>query len=240
MHGSEARGRDNFSYRLSLAVLAVVLVGFVPTYWSPMLHGIGPRTPLHHVHGAVIFAWYGLQAWQARLVWRGRTPAHRELGLAGIALATLVVALGWALALVSLRYRLATVGPEVAANIFLFNVSDISLFAGLATAAFANTRRPMMHKRLIAAANIAMLDVAVFRWVNLLHLPEPAGDYLSALLPDLLLIALVVHDRRTIGRVHGATWAAIAAIATVHLLTPLIAYDSAAIPVATAFAGIAG
>ena len=43
------------------------------------------------------------------------------------------------------------------------------------------------------------------------------------LLADLFLIALIFHDRRTLGRVHPATWVVILVLIPIHVATPFLA-----------------
>jgi hypothetical protein len=74
-----------------------------------------------------------------------------------------------------------------------------------------------------------MLQAAVGRWFFLfLAPPRPAGrltspppvfvSVLPSLLVDLLVVAAMVHDRRTRGRVHPAYWIAGSAVLAVQVL----------------------
>lgn len=69
------------------------------------------------------------------------------------------------------------------------------------------------------------MSPALSRW--LLFIPEaPPWTDLLPNLPDLFLVALAMHDLRTLGRVHPATWWCIALLVPIHIVTPfLIASD---------------
>ena len=92
-----------FYARMSWVMLGVGLVGFAPTYWVPMLLGTLRATPLTHLHALLFYGWLLLLCWQATLVAQGRTPRHREVGVAGVSLATAMIFVGLAMAVQSLR-----------------------------------------------------------------------------------------------------------------------------------------
>src|SRR4051812_24142213 len=72
----------------------VVLAGFAPSYYLNSFFGVADLTALKHVHGVVMTAWFVLFFVQARLAATGRIATHRQLGVAGIFVAMLVVTLG--------------------------------------------------------------------------------------------------------------------------------------------------
>src|SRR6185369_9897622 len=81
------------------------------------------------------------------------------------------------------------------------------VFAGLAGTAIYLRQRPETHKRLILLATISLLGAATTRIGRILGLVFPAIGplpFFGLMLTDLFLIALIVHDWRTIARVHAA------------------------------------
>src|SRR5262245_20961730 len=92
---------------MAVICLAVGLIGFTPTYWIPLLRGTFDIPPLTHVHALFCYGWLLLFLRQTTLVASGRTGRHRELGLAGIALATGMCFVGLGMAIVSLKRVLA-------------------------------------------------------------------------------------------------------------------------------------
>jgi hypothetical protein len=78
-------------------------------------------------------------------------------------------------------------------------------------------------------ATISILQAAVGRWFLLLFAParavgELAGPppvgvtVISGLVVDLLIVAAMIHDRRTRGQVHRVYWIAGAAVLAVQVL----------------------
>ena len=73
---------------MALACVAIAFGGFMPTYWAKLAGGSFRGAPILHIHGTLFFAWTLFFAAQTTLVATGRTPNHRQWGLAGISLAT--------------------------------------------------------------------------------------------------------------------------------------------------------
>lgn len=197
--------RTRFFAHSALAMMVLTLLSFTVTYFMPLAAGTPDTRPLIHVHAAAFFAWIFLYAFQAHLVATGRTPRHRELGLAALLVSGAMIPLGWAAALAAVERRRAT-GDPLPWSSTAFNVVDMSLFAlMIALAVITVTRRPDWHRRFMFGAAITLLGPAMSR----LFIPFPDAPPFSwldpALLADLFFVALIVHDRRTLGRVHVAT-----------------------------------
>ncbi len=98
---SQRRYDRAFYGGISIALALTVFAGFGPTYYfrmfdqAPMatLSG-GPMTPLVHAHAALFSAWVLLFIVQTALVAQHKVAVHRRLGIAGGALAGLMVAVG--------------------------------------------------------------------------------------------------------------------------------------------------
>lgn len=108
------------------------------------------------------------------------------------------------------------------------SVSGIVLFVAPVAYAVLNVRRPDVHKRVMLVATVSILQAGVGRWFLLLLAPPQAAGAAgsppvavtipSALATNLLIVAAMVHDRRTRGAVHRAYWIAGAALLAVQLL----------------------
>ena len=96
------RDRRFFS-GIALVIAGVVFIGFAPTYYLKGVFGTPELAPLFHLHGLLFSAWIALLVVQTQLVARGRTGLHRRLGVAGGALAVLMVAAGLAAAIAAAR-----------------------------------------------------------------------------------------------------------------------------------------
>lgn len=213
--------RSRFYARSALAMLALTLISFTLTYYTPLVTGSRHFPPIYHIHGLAFFGWIFLYAWQTHLVAEGKPARHREFGLAGIALSALMVPLGVALAIAAVHRRAAMGNPHPL-DFTLYNVVDITSFAVLMTASIASvTRHIEWHRRFTFAAATALLGPATSR-LFLPPFPEifPLTDFACNLLADLFLVALAFHDRKTIGRIHPATLWCLCVMVPIHLLTP--------------------
>ncbi|TPE62883.1 hypothetical protein FJQ54_05030 [Sandaracinobacter neustonicus] len=226
--------RSRFFVRMALLALLIALAGFMPTYWLPMISGRS-FPPILHLHGAIFISWTLLFLWQSWLVASGRTADHRQWGLVGIALATTMV-ISVLLAVEASYVAAARIGMEPQARAFSsVSLLGISAFAGLIVVAIRNVRHPDVHRRLMLASFVPMLQAAVARWFQL-ALPPPPGavgppPVFVAIPPGLLtwivfIGALALHDRRVLGRIHPATKAG-AAVTLAAILLPLLVGNSA-------------
>jgi hypothetical protein len=217
-----------FYARMAAVCVAVAFVGFAPTYWVPMLRGTLTVAPIAHLHAVFFYGWVLLFWWQATLASSGRMERHREFGVAGVALASGMLFVGMGMAVNSIRVaELAGAGPSARA-FSIVPVLGIVLFVALIGVAVLNVRRPDVHKRVMLVATISTLHAGVGRWfVTFLAPPgaaEAAGSppvavsVMPGLVTDLLIVAAMVHDRRTSGRVHAAYWVAGGVVLAVQLL----------------------
>lgn len=159
---------------LTFSCLAVAVLGFLPTYWLVMARGSLQAHPLIHMHAAAFYGWCGFLVFQSWLVVRGRTLTHREWGMAGISLATLVFLLG-VLTAIHAGARWTSAGFAEGARAFLIiPISSIVMFAAFVAVAIMNVRRPETHKRYMLGATVIMLGAPVARWFLVLLAPPLA------------------------------------------------------------------
>jgi hypothetical protein len=236
--GGVATARERFYVRMAAVFIAVAVVGFAPTYWIPMLRGTLDVPPFAHVHAAVFYGWTLLFLKQTLLAASGRAARHRELGVAGVALATAMLFVGLAMSVSSLR-RFDAGGLSEAGRAFsIVSFTAIALFCALFVVAVVNVRKPDVHKRFMLVATVSLLQAAIARWFVYFLAPDvPAGvlappppitvTILPAVLANLLVVWAMLHDRRTIGHVHRAYWLAGAAlVATQVVRLPLSTTDA--------------
>ena len=209
--------------------LAVGVLGFAPTYWVPMLRGSLQVEPLTHIHAFLFYGWLVLFWWQATLVSDGRTPRHREIGVAGVSLATAMCFVGLTTALQTVRQQQAAGYDEAARAFSIVPIGSVALFACLFAIAVVYVKRPEIHKRFMSVATASLLQAGLARWFLLfLAPPRPAGavappppvvvSLFPGLLIDLFIVAMMIHDRRTLSRVHPAYWVAGAIVLAFQVL----------------------
>jgi hypothetical protein len=218
--------RSRFFVRMAGLSLFIALAGFLPTYWLPMVQGRS-FPPILHIHGVIFVGWNLLLFWQASLVANGRTPDHRSWGMVGIALATAMV-ISVPLAVLNSYAAAARIGMEPQARAFsVVPITGIAAFALLFTLAVRNVHRPDVHRRLMIAATVPLLQAAVARWFQVALTPPGAvgpPPIMVALPPGLLVSAvffgaMAVHDKRTSGLLHPTTMASAAFVVAIQVLT---------------------
>jgi hypothetical protein len=233
-----ATATDRFYARMAVVCLAVGVIGFAPTYWVPLLRGGLDVPPLAHAHALVFYGWLLLFVRQSALAASGQYVRHRAWGLFGIALASGMVFVGAGMAIHSLKASIAD-GFEPAARAFtLVPVSGIVLFAILFALAIANVRDSEVHKRLMLVNTAGLLQAAAGRWFVLFLAPPTAPGVavspppvfvtvMPGLVVDLLIVAGMIYDWRTRGRVHRVYWIAGGVTLAVQVLRVPLSQTSA-------------
>lgn len=195
------------------AIAVLAFGGFFASFWAPLATGAFAASPVVYLHGFLFSAWTLFFFGQAWLATHGQITSHRALGLLGIAIATTMTFVGLWTALDALNAAVEQ-GFEAAGRRFaIVPITGIIFFAVVVGLAVANVRRPETHMRLMLLASISILHAAIGRIVRAVVAPNapPPGvgapapvefTYLPGALVDLLLVAAIVLDWRTRGKVH--------------------------------------
>ncbi len=219
----------HFYVRMAAACVAVAVIGFAPTYWLPLVRGTLNVPPIAHLHATVFYGWTLLFLLQTWLAANRRLARHRAWGVFGVALVTTMCFVGMATAITSLK-QLTADGFGAAARAFsIVPVSGIVFFAALFTLALIKVKQVETHKRLMLVATVSLLQAAVGRTFLTFLAPIAVGGgpvspppvfvtIMPGLISDLLIVAAMVHDRRTIGRVHPVYWIAGGALVAQQVL----------------------
>lgn len=202
-----------FFVSMAVAMAAATLVGFGPTYFFAALNDAPTPvlTPAIHIHGGLCTAWVFLLIVQTALVAAGRRDIHRKLGIAGGVVAAAIIASGLYVALHSQRrvHTDATADTFADPYVFLiFPMSSITLFAVFVTLAIVKRRAADSHKRLMLLATASLIIPALARMVtqaNALLGSSFVPVVGAVVLVNGFLIALLVHDFHTRGRLHPVT-----------------------------------
>jgi hypothetical protein len=212
-------GRSPRRFYVALAALMtlLVVVGFWPSYYGPLLRGTARTPAILHVHGVIFIGWMALLIVQATLAARGRVAAHRALGNIGIGYGVFVWLVGLLVSFAApvIHVHAAEWSVDDAAAFLPIPLGDMLLFGGFFAAAVLNRHKPELHKRLMLLATVAILFAAAFRL-------EAAGVPMVAALalwfaPVVLCMAYDLVKR---GRIHGVYWVGLAAMALALLRLP--------------------
>lgn len=211
---------------------------FTALVWLGVVSGFGTDSFNHlrkfgldypwivHVHAVAFVGYLVLFTTQVALVRNDRLDIHRKLGMAGAALAALMVVLGPATALIvhGIQYTATGATPEFLA----VQLTDMLAFAGLTGAGLLLRKTSSAHKRLMLMGLIYISDAGFGRFLNGFA-AAPLGEgvvgtavaiYLGS---DLLLLGLGAYDLLTRGRLHpayvaGLVWALLLQVTALTLL----------------------
>ena len=199
------RRRERLFYTgMTVVFLLLVFAGFARSYYlKPYFSTPPPMTPLLHLHGLLFTSWIVLLFAQTTLVAANQTRVHRRLGVAGGALAGLMVLVGTTTAVVRAKGVEPPPGSPSPLAFLTIPLGDMLVFALLVGAAFYYRRRVDVHKRLMLLATITLLPAAVARLPFDLFLQ--GGPLVFFGLPDLFILVILLYDLLTRGRPHRAT-----------------------------------
>lgn len=205
-----------FYVRLAVVFAAVTLFSFVPTYWQPLIAGrLEGGAPALHVHAFLFAVWPLLFLAQTYLAASSRMDVHRALGFLGAGLAVAMIWSGLWVTAYSINVQTALGYPFEARGFAIISFTKILFFGVCVALAISTVRRPGVHKRLMVLAMLPLVHAALPRILFALFAPpgspqrpglgEPPPTLVSvpgAIVIDLLLLAVVIYDRRATGRFH--------------------------------------
>jgi hypothetical protein len=172
----------------------LVIVGFSRAYYLRPFFDLGPLySDLVRFHAVVMTGWILLFATQAWLVSSKRVRLHMKLGLAGVAMAILVLVTGYLVSVGAVAHQTAADRGGIPPLVFLvIPIADLVLFVIFFGLAIAWRKRPAEHKRLmlLTAANFLPPAAARFPVESLLAL----GPIWIFGVPTVLTIAALVYD----------------------------------------------
>jgi len=151
---------------LTAAILfpLLVLVGYFKSYYFSAFFDVRPvANALVHVHAAVMTLWVVYFTTQIALIRSKNVKLHMTMGMAGIALAVLVVVVGMMTAYDSHLVRGAAPPGMNPHQFFVIPVFDMSLFVTFFAGAIYYRKRPAEHKILMLMTAINFLPAAVAR-----------------------------------------------------------------------------
>lgn len=203
---------EPFFRRIAIAMALVIVAGFSTQYLAG--RSTFAARPLVHVHGIAFMTWVGLFVAQSWLATRGPIALHRKLGWIGA---------GWIAVLVLLGFWITTDVTQRGTAPFFFrpqhfliaNPLTAIVFAALAWTAIHMRKRTDWHMRLHICAMVAILGPGFGR---LLPMPLliPYAFEAAGLAAMLFILAGMIRDKRSMGKVHAAwRWGLLANLAVI-------------------------
>lgn len=207
----DARARDRtFFTAAAIANALIIAIGFGYSTYARLQLGDtrfgGPSlTTMVRLHAAVSTAWTILLIVQARLIVRHRVRIHRQLGIAGAFIAAALVGLGWIVAVAAMGRAVSAGEPAatMALRFFILPFQELVVFTILICAALWLRTSGDHHKRLMLLGTLALIPAGTTRPFPPNSLPSTLTMF--GLAEALFLLALTLHDWRTLGHVGRAT-----------------------------------
>lgn len=142
----------------------LVLAGYFKSYYFSSFFDVRPvANALVHAHGIVMSAWVIYFVAQVALIRSKNVKLHMTMGMAGIALALIVVVVGMATAVDAQLVRGSAPPDTNPHSFFILPVSDMTLFVIFFAGAIYYRKRPAEHKSLMLLTAINFLPAALFR-----------------------------------------------------------------------------
>lgn len=199
MESAETRERKFFLI-MSVVISLLTVAGFG---LNVMRGQAVPNPPLlFHIHALAYIGWLVLAVTQAALALSNNIKRHRLVGMIALAWLPVLVILGLAMTIASLRLHGGP--PVLGTSEFLFvNSMHVVSFAALTGVAVAMWRKTDWHRRLMLCGLASIGAPGIARLLPLPLFVPYVFPVLIAAAMVFPLIALVVDLRRT-GRVHPA------------------------------------
>jgi hypothetical protein len=208
-----------FYTSMGLAIAATTFWGFSASFYLSRWLTPPPTTPdwtpLLYVHAAAFTGWMVLMVSQPMLVASRNLRLHRRIGYLGAALAAAMVVLGNLAAIAAMHVGFRGLGdPMVFYAVPFF---AINTFAVAVLLAILWRNRAETHKRLILLSNVPLLGAAVARIP--LDAIQAGAPFSFIFGPDLVILAGMLYDWRTRGRVHPVwIWGGLAMVGSQILM----------------------
>jgi hypothetical protein len=146
---------------MSLVFAGLVVWGFSKTVDASLFQAKPPRPLLLWMHGAAFSTWIVFFIAQSALARVHKVGVHRTLGWLGAGLDTVMVALGFTIAIVMTRFDTVVLHQSGIESFLSIPFWDMIVFGTLMALAIYWRKKPEYHRRLIFLATCALMDA---RW----------------------------------------------------------------------------
>jgi hypothetical protein len=185
-----------FYFCMALVMGMLAVWGFSRTMDVRLLHA-KPAQPVQlWIHAGLFCMWIALFIAQSALVRVRKVGVHRTLGWIGAALAATMVASGFVVSVVMLRFEITVLHRQNVAPFLAILWADLIIFGACMALAIYFRRRPEYHRRLVFLASCQLMQ-AVF-----VRLPYIGQHRLFFPALDLLIVAGMARDVVVDGRVN--------------------------------------
>jgi hypothetical protein len=198
--------RSGFFFAAHLALLAVVLIGFAPSFFLRAFFDVPPIPASLYVHGVVMAIWFAFGPIQGWLMRQGKRRWHRRVGYVAAAYAAIFVTFGL-IATAGMAARVES--PQSPTSILVWgNYFTLIVFGTCVCLAIVLRKKPDAHKRLTLLASVSVVGPALGRfptWPVFAGGIDAGRDFAIG---GLIVIAasLIAYDIAVRRKPHPATW----------------------------------
>jgi hypothetical protein len=153
-----------FYFAMSLLMAAIVVAGFKRTVDANLFHPAIPRPFILWIHGGAFAGWVIFFICQSALVRMRKVSWHRSIGWFGAGLATVMVPLGVATAIIMDRFDTVQLHQKDADPFLSIPFYDMIAFGVLIALAIYWRAKPDLHRRLVFIATCGLMDAAFGRF----------------------------------------------------------------------------
>ena len=180
-------------YRASPFFFAALLAAAIWAFWATYFFPKKYEADWHvHLHGVAMFLWMLMLIVQATLASRGSLPTHRAIGKTSFVLVPVIVASTLLLA----HHRMKSGLNEELIYFFWVQVSLLAQFLVAWFFAILNRHTPQVHMRFMVCTALALVDPILARIIYAQSgILPPLLQVITYGVTDLILVALIVHDR---------------------------------------------
>jgi len=221
-----AAAERKFYSRMALFLVALVFLGFAPSFYLRDVVPSYPRPnptlpPSVLIHGGLFTLWMLAVVAQTQLIAAGRRDIHMKLGAASMLLAVAIVPVMYLTSV----WQVTRANQPPFTDPLTWTIVPLAVivpYAILVWTGWNRRREPQWHKRMmLSAAILVVMGPAIGRLP--IAPPTLGGMTFQLLLGLALFVPLFLWDRRSLGRVHPATWLGFS-LAAFAILVPLIVF----------------
>lgn len=215
-----------FYSRMALFLVALMLVAFGPSFYLRDVVPSYPRPnptlpPAVILHGLVFTLWMLAVVAQTQLVANRRTDLHMKLGVATVVLAVALIPIMYLTSV----WQVERANQPPFTDPLTWTIIPLAVIVPFAIAiwqGWVHRRNAPWHKRMMLSAAILVIAGP---GVGRLPIAPPTlvGFSIIMLLGLLLFVPLFLWDRRSVGRVHPATWLGFA-LGVISVAVPLAVF----------------
>ena len=178
-----------------IAVFAVAILGFWPSYFAKFFDGTGDFTFYFHFHAFFAVLWILMLIAQPILIRQKKFELHRKIGKLSYVIVPLIF-----ISIILLAHSTLK-GPEENLGLELWiPAKDLLIFAVGYGVAIKYRRNMAIHARGMIVAGIVLIEPALVRLILYIFFPDngfdPRGYLATISLVYIILIALIITERK--------------------------------------------